>query len=129
MATAETARGAAVLASHPLPAGEVPGVRGHLPRGEAPRGLAAGGDTHYDITRTLYVADTGNGTIRSVDLEGERVETIAGTGEQGLGMPEAGPAREVDLRSPWDLAIHGEHLYIAMAGTHQIWWLHLEHSG
>jgi DNA-binding beta-propeller fold protein YncE len=69
----------------------------------------------------LYIADTGNGTVRAADLSTGEVHTIAGTGEQGLGMPQAGPARETDFRSPWDLALFGDFLYIAMAGTHQIW--------
>jgi DNA-binding beta-propeller fold protein YncE len=74
---------------------------------------------------TLYIADTGNGTIRAADLSSQTVRTVAGTGQQGIGMPEAGPALEVDLRSPWDLAVHEGFLYIAMAGTHQIWRLEL----
>jgi hypothetical protein len=100
------------------------GERGyaHGPFAEArfwqPQGMALDGET-------LYIADTGNGTVRAADLSTRQVRTVAGTGEQGLGMPEAGPALEVDLRSPWDLAVFGGHLYIAMAGTHQIWRLHL----
>ena len=75
---------------------------------------------------TLYVADTGNGSIRAIDLDSNTVTTVAGTGEQGLGVPEAGPATQTGLRSPWDLAIHQGSLYISMAGTHQIWQLDLD---
>jgi sugar lactone lactonase YvrE len=32
---------------------------------------------------------------------------------------------QLDLRSPWDLALIGDDLYIAMAGSHQIWRLRL----
>src|SRR5207249_6559437 len=32
------------------------------------------------------------------------------------------------LSSPWDLAADGRTLYIAMAGTHQIWSLDLDHE-
>jgi DNA-binding beta-propeller fold protein YncE len=73
----------------------------------------------------LYIADTGNGSVRVADLETGEVRTIAGTGHQGAGMPEPGPARETELRSPWDLALHEEFLYVAMAGTHQIWRLNI----
>src|SRR5438128_401533 len=38
------------------------------------------------------------------------------------GVPRAGgPALETALRSPWDLASDGRALYVAMAGSHQIW--------
>lgn len=76
----------------------------------------------------LYVADSENHSIRRVNLATQRVETIAGTGEQA-GMSEApteGPALEAALSSPWDLALVGHDLYIAMAGEHQIFVLHLD---
>jgi hypothetical protein len=79
-----------------------------------PNGMAVAGDT-------LYVADTGNHAIRSVDLRTGDVTTVAGTGERGRGVRSGGDARATDLRSPWDLAWDGELLYVAMAGTHQIW--------
>lgn len=36
-------------------------------------------------------------------------------------MPTSGPAREVDLSSPWDVAWFADRLWIAMAGVHQLW--------
>ena len=86
-----------------------------------PQGLAVHGSV-------LYVADTKNHTIRKVDLVQKRVTTIAGTGRQ-LTFP--GPLRPVSprkqaLASPWDVCVHGDYLYIAMAGTHQIWRLSLD---
>jgi DNA-binding beta-propeller fold protein YncE len=66
--------------------------------------------------------------IRRVDLATRQVETIAGTGEQ-YGMvhtPIQGPARSVALNSPWDIVCNGDNLYIAMAGSHRIFVLHLE---
>jgi hypothetical protein len=84
-----------------------------------PQGLALDGDT-------LYIADTRNAAIRRIDLHSGNVETVAGTGEPGMAMPSAGPAREVELRSPWALDLHDGRLYIAMAGTHQLWVLDLE---
>ncbi len=75
----------------------------------------------------LYVADTGNHLIRRLDLEARLVETIAGTGKQALGVYRRGPARETALSSPWDLVLVGEVLYIAMAGSHQVWAMNLRH--
>jgi thiol-disulfide isomerase/thioredoxin len=70
----------------------------------------------------LYVADTRNHCIRSVDLGDGRVTTVAGTGRLG-GAPPPGlvQATTIGLRSPWDLAAVGEAIYVAMAGSHQIW--------
>jgi DNA-binding beta-propeller fold protein YncE len=79
-----------------------------------PQGLALDGET-------LYVADTENHAIRSVNLSTGEVVTIAGTGEQLMGERVGGAARQTPLSSPWDLALLDGILYIAMAGTHQIW--------
>jgi len=73
---------------------------------------------------TLYVCDRQNHTIRQVDLAGKTVKTIAGTGAQGSHQP-GGEALKVGLNSPWDLALDGDRLFIAMAGNHQIWVLNL----
>jgi DNA-binding beta-propeller fold protein YncE len=69
----------------------------------------------------LYVADTGNHAIRVIDFEKELVNTIAGTGKQGYYRKYYGDPLSVSLNSPWDLALDGNLLYIAMAGNHQIW--------
>jgi DNA-binding beta-propeller fold protein YncE len=84
-------------------------------RFNSPQGLALSADG-----RTLYVADTGNHAIRAVDLTTGAVVTAAGTGRLGW-PPTTGAALEVDLNSPWDLARAGDVVYVAMAGTHQIW--------
>ena len=73
-----------------------------------PQGMAVRGGT-------LWVADTGNHALREVDLAAATVKTLAGTGRQ------AGQGRKTDLNSPWDLALAGEKIFIAMAGSHQIW--------
>ncbi|MFF0624928.1 NHL domain-containing thioredoxin family protein [Streptomyces sp. NPDC004296] len=71
---------------------------------------------------TVAVADTVNHAIRLFDPATGALETVAGTGKQWWqGSPTAGPAREVDLSSPWDLAWWQDRLWIAMAGVHQIW--------
>ena len=75
---------------------------------------------------TLYVADTENHALRAVDLSTGQVTTIAGTGRQARNFRPNGPARKVALSSPWDLARVGSQLFIAMAGTHQIWVMDLD---
>lgn len=101
-----------------------------------PQGMALQGET-------LYVADNENHLLRKVDLAKKTVKTIAGTGRQsrfpwpGVNQddPEAslprhftGPPLETALSSPWDLWIHKDVLYIAMAGPHQIWKMPLDES-
>ena len=85
-----------------------------------PQGLALDG-------ATLYVADTLNHAIRRVDLASSTVSTIAGTGTQAERFHRGGPAREVALNSPWDLALSPDRatLFVAMAGFHQLWALDL----
>ena len=84
-----------------------------------PQGMALAGET-------LYVADAGNHAIRAVDLEMAVVETVAGTGERGVGRVDGGPGPTVALRSPWDVALAGRRLFIAMAGSHQLWMYDLD---
>ena len=79
-----------------------------------PQGLALHGDT-------LYVADTENHAIRAVEVSTGQVTTAAGTGQQLMGARVGGPALETQLSSPWDLAVVYGTLYVAMAGTHQVW--------
>ncbi|MEV1019972.1 NHL domain-containing thioredoxin family protein [Streptomyces sp. NPDC050264] len=71
---------------------------------------------------TVVVADTVNHALRAVDLASGAVSTLAGTGRQWWqGTPTSGPALEVDLSSPWDVAVFGGKVWIAMAGVHQLW--------
>jgi hypothetical protein len=88
---------------------------------QQPQGMASS-------ATTLYVADTENHAIRSIDLKTGLVTTLAGTGEQALAPGAEGPGRSTSLSSPWDLALAGRVLYIAMAGTHQIWSLDLDRN-
>jgi sugar lactone lactonase YvrE len=81
----------------------------------SPQGLA-------ERDGALYVADSGNHAVRRVDLLSGRVETLAGTGRKGEGaIQPAADARTASLRSPWDLTFLGDTLWIAMAGSHQLW--------
>lgn len=69
----------------------------------------------------LYVADTGNHLIRYIDLENGTVKTIAGNGKLERHRKGEFEANQVGLASPWALALQDDLLYIAMAGSHQIW--------
>ncbi len=94
---------------------------GTAPRFSEPQGLAlvpAGLGLGYDVV----VADTVNHALRGVRLSDGSVTTLAGTGKQWWqGSATAGPAREVDLSSPWDVAFFDGRVWIAMAGVHQLW--------
>lgn len=83
----------------------------------APQGMALDSDQQI-----LYIADSGNHLLRQADLRQQTVSTIAGTGSQSRFLfPHAGKALEIELNSPWDLTLLKNQLYIAMAGSHQIW--------
>ncbi|MGW3144099.1 MULTISPECIES: NHL domain-containing thioredoxin family protein [Streptomyces] len=82
-----------------------------------PQGLAL-----LDDGASVVVADTVNHALRRLDLGTGEVTTLAGTGKQWWqGSPTSGPARETDLSSPWDVAVFGGRVWIAMAGVHQLW--------
>jgi DNA-binding beta-propeller fold protein YncE len=85
-----------------------------------PRGLTIDDDN-------LYVADTQNQKIRKVDLKKQIVSTVSGDGQltEILGPPELGKAKDVRLNSPWDLVVAKNKIYIAMAGSHQLYLLDL----
>ncbi|MET9478919.1 NHL domain-containing thioredoxin family protein [Streptomyces sp. NPDC006638] len=71
---------------------------------------------------TVIVADTVNHALRTYDPVGGEIRTVAGTGRQWWqGSPTSGPALEVDLSSPWDVAWWADRVWIAMAGVHQLW--------
>ncbi|MFP8886561.1 NHL domain-containing thioredoxin family protein [Streptomyces mangrovi] len=89
---------------------------GEKARFNEPQGLAPLPDGQ------VAVADTVNHALRAWDPASGEVTTLAGTGRQWWqGSPTAGPAREVDLSSPWDVAWWEGRLWIAMAGVHQLW--------
>ncbi len=66
----------------------------------------------YDVV----VADTVNHALRGVDLATGRTGTLAGDGRQA--MQGAGTG---SLSSPWDVVWWQDRLWVAMAGTHQLW--------
>ncbi|MFD4719098.1 NHL domain-containing thioredoxin family protein [Streptomyces sp. NPDC058423] len=70
----------------------------------------------------VIVADTVNHALRTFDPGTGAIERVAGTGRQWWqGSPTSGPALEVDLSSPWDVAWWQGRVWIAMAGVHQLW--------
>jgi thiol-disulfide isomerase/thioredoxin len=100
--------------------------------GAGVRGLADGGPEQARFQEpqglallpdgSVVVADTVNHALRRFDPETGAVTTLAGTGRQWMqGRPTSGPAREVDLSSPWDVAWWRGRVWIAMAGVHQLW--------
>jgi DNA-binding beta-propeller fold protein YncE len=76
-----------------------------------PQGMAVDGDK-------LYVADAGNHSIREVNLSSGELRTIAGTGSQLRTREDRAKGA---MSSPWDVSLSGKTLFVAMAGTHQIW--------
>lgn len=86
----------------------------------------------------LWIADTGHDQVVETTLEGEELQRVGGFHHpNGLALVNdelyvadtgAGAIRKLGgeavadgLRSPWDLAWDGALLYVAMAGSHQIW--------
>ncbi|KAK2507589.1 hypothetical protein MC885_018804 [Smutsia gigantea] len=86
------------------------------------------------MNNTIYVADTENHLIRKIDLEAEMVSTVAGIGIQGTDKEGGAKGEHQPISSPWDVVFgtsgsevqRDDILWIAMAGTHQIWALLLD---
>ena len=94
----------------------------------SPQGVNWKGDA------VLFVADTENHAIRMIDLKTKLVTTVAGTGAQGNDKVGGKIGQDQAISSPWDVVVGPSPgslnvlkdesvLYIAMAGTHQIWGL------
>jgi thiol-disulfide isomerase/thioredoxin len=73
----------------------------------------------------LYIADTNNHLVRRADLRTQNVTTLLGTGEKKFDHEAGKTGRDQPLNSPYDLATHGNRLYIAQAGQHQIFAMNL----
>ncbi|XP_023571231.1 NHL repeat-containing protein 2 isoform X2 [Octodon degus] len=93
----------------------------------SPQGVAV-------MDNIIYVADTENHLIRKIDLEAEKVSTVAGVGVQGTDKEGGAKGEEQPISSPWDVVFgtsgsevqRNNILWIAMAGIHQIWALLLD---
>jgi DNA-binding beta-propeller fold protein YncE len=75
----------------------------------------------YDVV----VADSVHHQVKGLRLGDGRWTVLAGTGQQLRERSGSGPALKQDLSTPWDLAWFIDRVVIAMAGTHQLWALHL----
>lgn len=98
-------RGPPLMAQLNLPAGNSPPPAG---------GLALGPDGE------LYISDTLNQRIRRVDFEGDRIDTVAGTGDAGF-SGDGGPAIHANLNNPRDIQFGPDgRLYVADEMNHRI---------
>jgi thiol-disulfide isomerase/thioredoxin len=75
----------------------------------------------YDVV----VADSVNHQVKGLRLADGAWTVLAGTGRQLRERSGGGLALKQDLSTPWDLAWFADRVVIAMAGTHQLWALHL----
>jgi DNA-binding beta-propeller fold protein YncE len=74
------------------------------------------------VREQLYVADTGNHALRRIRLIDGAVETVIGNGRPDAPREAAnGAIAGSPLNRPWDVAGTLDRLYIAMAGTNQVW--------
>lgn len=79
-----------------------------------PQGLA------FDAVGNLYIADTGNNTIRCVDASTGIITRVAGTGTAGF-SGDGGQATLAALNTPWGLATDVDgNLYIADLNNQRI---------
>jgi thiol-disulfide isomerase/thioredoxin len=93
--------------------GFVDGARG-TGRLNGPEGLCCSAST-------IYVADTRNHAIRSIELSSGRLSTVAGTGARGVALTSYwSRGARLALASPWDIELVGDRLFFANAGTHQL---------
>lgn len=119
---------AGVLRTVPVPAVTTVSVNGPLPPVVS----------NVAVTERATVIDTTHEPVPvQVPDQPAKVEPATGVAVKVTDVPEtyasvqrgwppaAGTAPEVAIGSPWDLLLDGNTLYIAMAGTHQIWSLDL----
>jgi len=93
--------------------------RGREAMFNAPQGLAL-------TSEWLYVADTGNHSVRRVRLATGDVDRVAGTGVVGHDLAvDSHDPKQTRMSAPCDLAVSNDKLYIAVSGQHQIWQLDL----
>ncbi|SFP82995.1 Thiol-disulfide isomerase or thioredoxin [Amycolatopsis arida] len=96
---------------------------GLAPRFAEPSGIAVlPPEVAVRVGYSVVVADTAGHRLRGIDLATGTVTTVAGTGRQWRTGPDAGPARDVDLTSPWDVAWWqpAGGVVVAMAGNHTL---------
>jgi thiol-disulfide isomerase/thioredoxin/DNA-binding beta-propeller fold protein YncE len=79
------------------------------------------GRVGYDVV----VADSVNHQVKGLRLADGSWTLLAGTGRQLRERSGGGSALNQDLSTPWDVAWFIDRVVVAMAGTHQLWALHL----
>ena len=82
-------------------------------------------DSRY--TGTTFTWPTRKTTLRVVDTKTKTVTTLVGNGTQGRDYNGGRGGRE-QISTPWDVYVEGGQVFIAMAGTHQIWTYNLEEN-
>lgn len=75
----------------------------------------------YLVDDQLYISDTENHLIRQANLTTRTVTTVLGTGQQAQQLNKPGTGTLCALNSPWDICLHDNKFYLAMAGAHQLW--------
>ncbi|HEY3752301.1 MAG TPA: NHL domain-containing thioredoxin family protein [Pseudonocardiaceae bacterium] len=88
-----------------------------------PAGLAVlPADIAEQVGYDVVVADTVNHLLRGVRLADGHVTTVAGTGAQWRDGATAGPATDIELSSPWDVAwwAPAGGVVVALAGNHTL---------
>lgn len=93
---------------------------------DAPQGvLVLPAEVAERVGYDVLVADSVRHQILSIRLSDGQIRVQAGTGEQLRERSGGGAALRQPLSTPWDLAWWIDRAVIAMAGTHQLWALHL----
>ena len=91
-----------------------------------PQGLLLLPDAVRDrVGYDVVVADSVNHRVLGLRLSDGGWTVLAGTGRQLRERGGGGAALAQDLSTPWDVAWFIDRVVVAMAGTHQLWALHL----
>jgi sugar lactone lactonase YvrE len=78
------------------------------------------GNLTLDADGNIYIADTMNNRIRTVDADSGFIETIAGNGERNY-SGDGGPATDAMLNEPQGICLDASgNLFIADTGNHRI---------
>ncbi len=78
-------------------------------------------EVRFDQEGNMYFVEMQNHIIRRVEKKSGRIQTLAGTGEQGY-SGDHGPAKKATFNRPHSIALDeaNRHLYIADIGNHRI---------